>query len=160
MSDAALVDRELDREERSGAVDDRALSVQAQPMSRVQGPPAWWDQTMEQLRATRSLGENWDGYGAATPRAEIIQSAVGFLHFLSTYASVPAPYITPTRAGGVLFEWEQGPHQLEVDICTRDVASYVYLNRQTDLSISGSLFRDSADDGQFLEIVRTYFATE
>jgi hypothetical protein len=60
----------------------------------------------------------------------------------------------------VLFEWEQGPHQLEVDICTRDAASYVYLNRQTDLPISGSLFRDSADDGRFLEIVRSHFTTE
>ena len=160
MSDAALVDRELDREERSGAVDDRALSVRAPRVPQARGLPSWWTQATEQLRAMRSLGENWDGYGAAAPRAEILHSAIGFLRFLSRYVSVPLPYMSPTRNGGVLFEWERGPHQLEVDICTRDAASYVYLNRQTDLSISGYLFKDSADDGCFLEVVRTYFATE
>ena len=160
MSDAAIVDQERDREEQSGAVDDRMLSVQAAPVTHFHEPPAWLNQAIQQLLSMRSLRENWDGYGAAAPHPDIVRSAEGFLHFLCNHVSLPAPFITPTRIGGVLFEWEQGPHQVEVDVCTPDAASYVYLNRETDSSISGSLFRDSADDGRFLEIARSFFAME
>jgi hypothetical protein len=34
---------------------------------------------IEQLEAMRHLGENWDGYGAARPRAEAIDLAIEFL---------------------------------------------------------------------------------
>jgi hypothetical protein len=160
MSEAALVDRELDRDGLSGPVDDRVLSLLARLLPRAQGPPDWWNEAMQQLQAIRSVGENWDGYGAAAPRPEIIRSAEGFLHFLAKDVSVPAPYISPTRTGGVLFEWAHGPHQLEVDVYTRDDASYVYLNGETDGAVSGWLFRDNADDGRFLEIVRSFFGSD
>jgi hypothetical protein len=92
---------------------------------------------LEQLEAMRQLPENWDGYGGAASRPELIDAA---LHFLRGHAAAsPPPFVTPTRVGGVLLEWEQGPHQLEVEIDSPEGGSFVYLNHETGESARGSM---------------------
>ncbi|MBY0230386.1 MAG: hypothetical protein K2W96_13970 [Gemmataceae bacterium] len=94
---------------------------------------------LEQLEAMRSVPENWDGYGAAAPRGDIIESAIEFWRSLQGRPALRDPYVTPTRIGGVLFDWEHGPHQLEVEFEGGSKAVFVYLNRETDESATGSV---------------------
>src|SRR5437016_1074070 len=94
---------------------------------------------IEQLEAMRGLSENWDGYGGAAPRAEAIDSAIRFLREWSPAHALPEPFVTPTRAGGALLAWEQGPHQFEVEFDAAEEASFVYLNRETGETATGTV---------------------
>ena len=93
----------------------------------------------EQLQAMRTLPENWDGYGADSPRGDILSAASEFLRVIQQAPGYTDPYIVPTRIGGVLLAWEHGPHQLEVDFESPQKAAFVYLNRETDESATGVL---------------------
>jgi hypothetical protein len=95
--------------------------------------------SIDQLEAMRDLPENWDGYGGAAPRAEMIDAAIQFLRSLTGGEVRPEPFVTPTRTGGVLLAWELGPHQLEVEFDTSDKGSYVYLNQQTGETATGTV---------------------
>ncbi len=94
---------------------------------------------LEQLEAMRTVPENWDGYGGAAPRPELIDAAVRFLHLVARSGPLPEPFVSPTRTGGVLFEWQQGPHQLEVEIDSRDQGSFAYLNQETGETATGTV---------------------
>lgn len=121
--------------------------------------PDWVDPAIEQVRTLFDLPEDWDGEGGERPADDVIQSAIGFLEFVAKYASVDRPHVSPTRSGGVLLEWENGPHQIEVEVLSRDAASYVLLNTDTDKERTGALFRDDADDGSFLQILAELLAS-
>jgi hypothetical protein len=93
----------------------------------------------EQLEAMRGLPENWDGYGAAAPGSGPIDAAIGFLRQCGARLAVLQPYVAPTRSGGVLLEWEQGPHQLEIQFDDAERGSFVYLNRETGETAHGTV---------------------
>lgn len=93
----------------------------------------------EQLEALRDLPENWDGYGAARPAPGPIDVAIGFLRRCGAQRAIPQPHVAPTRTGGVLLEWEQGPHQLEIQFDDEQRGSFVYVNRQTGETAHGTL---------------------
>jgi len=94
---------------------------------------------LEQLEAMRAVPHNWDGYGADAPRPELIAAAIEFWRGLQARPHLREPFVTPTRIGGVLFEWEHGPHQLEVELEAPAKAVFIYLNRETDESATGSV---------------------
>jgi hypothetical protein len=81
---------------------------------------------IERLEAMRNLPERWDGYGAAPPRPGPIDAAIGFLRQCRDRTALPDPSVTPTRSGGVLLDWEQGSHQLEIEFSDSDHGSFVY----------------------------------
>src|SRR6516225_4392523 len=91
----------------------------------------------EQLELLRRTPVNWDGYGADAPRSECIDAAARFLRDNPDVRRLPAPYVMPTRVGGVLFAWHDGPHQLEIEIESQGRAGFVYLNVETDDSAEG-----------------------
>lgn len=121
--------------------------------------PDWVNPAIKQLQALFELPQDWDGEGGERPKDEVICSAIGFLEFVAKNALVGRPHVSPTRGGGVLLEWECVPHQIEVQVLSRDAASYVYLNTETDEERVGALFRDDADDGRFLHILAELFAS-
>src|SRR5436190_9308524 len=96
-------------------------------------------QLEEQLEAMRNVSDNWDGYGGAAPRPELIDAAIAFFRGLRGASGLSPPYVTPTRTGGVLFAWEQGPHQLEVEVNSTVRGEYLYLNRETGESATGTV---------------------
>jgi hypothetical protein len=91
----------------------------------------------EQLELLRRAQANWDGYGADAPRPECVDAAAHFLRENSDVRRLPAPYVVPTRVGGVLFAWHDGTHQLEIEIESPERAGFVFLNTQTDESAEG-----------------------
>ena len=93
---------------------------------------------LDQLEAMRGVKENWDSDGAAAPAQEVVTAAIAFWRNLQRRAELPQPYVTPNRIGGVLFFWEFGPHQIEVEVLTPDKAEFLHLDRDTDEAVTGT----------------------
>jgi hypothetical protein len=88
----------------------------------------------EQLQAMRSLGENWDGYGAAAPQADVLdlaQAFVGLMEAVLRKATPAALHVSPTRVGGVLIEWAEDPLEHEVEINPDRSISFLHHNKSS-----------------------------
>src|SRR5689334_835860 len=84
----------------------------------------------------RSLAENWDGYGAAAPATTAIELGQEFVSLLEAMlkksSSEPsAVYVTPTRIGGVLIEWEDRAAQHEVEISSDRSIAFLHFDKAT-----------------------------
>ena len=84
----------------------------------------------------RPLGENWDGYGAAAPHANVIDLAQEFVALVEALMVKTANdswtlHVTPTRVGGVLIDWEVRFMQHEIDIGPDRSISFLHLNKST-----------------------------
>jgi len=91
---------------------------------------------IEQLEAMRHLQENWDGYGAAVPRSNLLELAKEFAGLIEAVmkTSRAAPcllHVSPTRSGGVLIEWEADDVEHEVELVPDGSISFLHLNKQT-----------------------------
>lgn len=145
----------------SGVTPDEGLSVAIpfQPLEAKQ-LPNWWSQAEQEFLSFLNLGTDWDGDGSAAPRQDLVLSGWGLLQDLAKQCAFPAPYIEPTRTGGVLFSWDHGSHQLEIQIVSKDAATYVYLDRQTRQTVTGYLFRgdlSQSDFGPLLACLKAHF---
>ena len=93
--------------------------------------------TIEQLETMRQLAENWDGYGAAAPRRDVIdlaQAFVGFLEAALRKGRSPEGetlHVSPTRVGGALVEWEDGLTEHEVEFDPDGSVSFLHMNKNT-----------------------------
>ena len=101
--------------------------------------PDWLPRVLAHLDTLPALGENWDGYGGTALRPEAVDAAKSLISDLAAGTTVAAPHVSPMRTGGVLFAWENGPKQLEVEINIPEPSSYLYLNRDTDETQTGTL---------------------
>src|SRR5438477_8552709 len=90
----------------------------------------------EQLQAMRHLRENWDGYGAAVPRAHVIdlaQELAGLIEAMlrKSASETGVLHVTPTRIGGVLIEWEDRAQQHEIEINPDGSVGFLHLHKTT-----------------------------
>ncbi|HEX7376248.1 MAG TPA: hypothetical protein VF278_04005 [Pirellulales bacterium] len=90
----------------------------------------------EQIEAMRALAENWDGYGAAAPQAHVLNLAREFVRLIEAVlhkrgAVADAVFVSPTRTGGVLVEWEDSETEHEVEIYPDQSFSFLHLNKTT-----------------------------
>ncbi len=91
---------------------------------------------IEQLGAMRRLEENWDGYGAAAPRADVIDLAQEFTCLIDAMlrksGTIPAAlHVSPTRVGGVLIDWEDDARQHEIELNPDGSVAFLHLNKAT-----------------------------
>jgi len=91
---------------------------------------------IEQLEAMSRLGENWDGYGAAAPQAEIIELAQEFVGLLNSMlarsSDVPAEFhVSPTRVGGILIDWEDDVIEHEMELSPDGSIGFLHHNKGT-----------------------------
>jgi hypothetical protein len=89
-----------------------------------------------QLQAMRLLEDNWDGYGAAAPKAHVLDLARGFVGLiealLTKRTAVPGIlHVSPTRIGGILVEWEDGLMEHEVEINPDQSFGFLHRNKTT-----------------------------
>ncbi len=68
------------------------------------------------LAALVDLDEDWDGYGALSPRPEAVEAANDFLRSLLALTSLPEPDVMGSTEGGVLLEWETADVDLILEI--------------------------------------------
>lgn len=126
---------------------------------RLFGPTgsAWISEVKVALSSMLALDDDWDSYGGAAPRAEIVQSALGLLQLLAREGCRSPTLLSPTAIGGVYVEWRAGTHELEVNFVSRHSASYVYEDKSTEKIVSGAIFTDDRDGGVFLSLMRDHF---
>jgi hypothetical protein len=91
---------------------------------------------IEQLEAMRRLGENWDGYGAAAPQANVIDLAQEFTGLIDAMLRRSAAdpgvlHVNPTRVGGILIDWEDRSMQHEVELNPDCSIGFLHLNKAT-----------------------------
>lgn len=91
---------------------------------------------IEQLKAMRSLMENWDGYGAAVPSATVIDLAQEFVSLVEAMlkkdtSNACVLHVSPARNGGVLIEWEDRTRQHEVEISPDRSIGFLHLDKTT-----------------------------
>jgi hypothetical protein len=91
---------------------------------------------IEQLDAMRGLAENWDGYGAASPQARIVdlaQEFVGLLEVVLPKSAIDPEglHVSPTRIGGVLIDWEDHLRQHEIEINPDRSIGFLHVNKTT-----------------------------
>jgi hypothetical protein len=91
---------------------------------------------IEQLEAMRHLQENWDGYGAAAPQANVIDLAQEFAGLIDTMlrksgTQPGALHVSPTRAGGIVIDWEDDTRQHEIELDPDGSVSFLHLNKPT-----------------------------
>lgn len=72
---------------------------------------------IETLEQFKDLPENWDSYGARPVEADCIIKALEVLREVTCWDTL-APYVFPTPAGGVQFEWHTRGIDLEIEIAS------------------------------------------
>ena len=145
LSDNSLSDHH------SGAVPDGSLLDDFQ--QRPSAPIAWLQMTLQELDTMINLEAGWDGHDGDAPRADVIGSAKGLIQGLAERFAMQRPVISPTRIGGLLIQWERGVHELEVELVSRDAATYAFLNAEDGSGFEGCLFREESLTPVFLEAV-------
>lgn len=79
------------------------------------------------LRPLRTLGDDWDGYGAITPAREALARAHEFLVTLESWPRhVPRPDVMASTEGGVLVEWDADVVEVIIEFPARGCVN-VYL---------------------------------
>jgi hypothetical protein len=91
---------------------------------------------IEQLETMRGLPENWDGYGAAAPLANVIDLAQEFAGLIDAMlrksgTELGALHVSPTRVGGVLIDWEDNTRQHEIELDPDGSINFLHLNKPT-----------------------------
>lgn len=100
---------------------------------------------LEQLELIRTnVTENWDGYGGLAPVPAAVDAAMAFYRSVSAAPELAAPYVGPTPNGGVQFDWDNGPHHLEVAFEPATVngpisVEFLYDNTQTGVVVEGQI---------------------
>ncbi len=85
---------------------------------------SWADR---KLRRLRTLGDDWDGHGAAAPASEALARSHQFLVTLETWPRhVPRPDVMASTEGGVLVEWDADGVEVIIEFPVRGCVS-VYL---------------------------------
>jgi hypothetical protein len=88
----------------------------------------------EQLESMRRLEENWDGYGAAPPRAGVIDLAQQFIRLIEALLRKSSTdpgvlHVSPTRIGGILVDWEDRAMLHEVELNPDLSIGFLHLNK-------------------------------
>ncbi len=137
---------------RDTALGDRRLRVAANVR------PDWLHGASAALTSLLRLRDGWDSYGAAAPRRVVVESANGLLCFLADEGIARPTRISATASGGVFLQWAVDGHELEIDVVSRDAASYVYEDLNSGQMVVGGIFSDDADDGRFLALMFEHFS--
>jgi hypothetical protein len=147
---ATLEDRKLGRQ-RPGAHASAPTTMADLTVSPpFPGPPAhlhprprrWWTRACSRLDELLRLPANWDSYDADPLESQTVDSAKGLLECLGSVLDLPEPSVSPTRIGGVLLQWRSGTKEIEVELVSRDAASFAYADDATSEEDEGAVFRE------------------
>lgn len=66
-----------------------------------------WRALRQEFLSFGSREPGWDGFGAAAPSPQLLESALDFLSGLQIQGTTPPSCVTLTPAGSVLVEWDE-----------------------------------------------------
>ena len=82
---------------------------------RLVPQPGWLQPVVEGLRRLSHLSVDWDSHGAGPVHLKCIVRALRLLDEMMC-RDTPVPYVVPTPAGGVQFEWHTEQVDLEIEL--------------------------------------------
>lgn len=113
---------------RSAGTTTRSLRAIDQDASREK-----WDRCYAFLKKAKHLNANWDGDGAAPPRADVIDSLIFyFQYYLEKTANFPGPTrfaITPD--GAVFVEWQEPGIYMDLECSEPGQAEFLTIESDT-----------------------------
>jgi hypothetical protein len=65
-----------------------------------------WEPAVQQIVGFQHLGDDWDGFGAEAPSADLLASAIGLAYTLLGQGVDPPHRVAPGVRGSVIFEWQ------------------------------------------------------
>lgn len=145
----------------SATTSSRALLTDTVPLRPALAPASTWRSgVLEQLRRLGSLKPNWDSEGGLVAKADILNSAASLIDEILRHApAIAEPYVRPTPDGGVLLAWQcqRGREDLEVELETPGIATFVYSRNDNQDLVQGIICHDGRplqdDDVVFLRIL-------
>lgn len=84
------------------------------------------------IDALRSLGPNWDGYGAPAIDPRVIDAAKRFIANLPENLAY-RPRVVPTSNGSLQFEWHEGSKCLELEFESPRTIHYLQWQPERDI---------------------------
>jgi hypothetical protein len=100
------------------------IAVSRRIVIETQAAPVWIDEVERRLNELLALGRGWDTYGAEPIQLEHVVSGLGLLQALAGTNS-PMPFIAPTAARGIQFEWETDRSSVEARVDDEGICVYV-----------------------------------
>ena len=82
---------------------------------------------MRAIQEVQSLPANWDSYGSEPVDSRSVSQAFELVLFLASLGA-PAPSITASPSGNIIFHWRSARHTLEIEIAP-GFNEYVLLDR-------------------------------
>jgi hypothetical protein len=120
----------------TGPLDDQGLFVE-----RADCPARTWGDVIDELLALRGLEDDWDGQGAMSPDAAIVDTALAVaLDFRSTIVP-PAARVVAGVNGTVFFEWFSPTKYLEIEVTTPGQAEGRLVFRESNTTEEFTLVR-------------------
>lgn len=123
---------------------------------------AWISAIATRIDSFLDLTADWDGYDAASPRADIVGSANAFIFQIAHDVNPVEPTAFPTRNGGVLVVWKFESHRLELEFSSPETATFVYVGMGGIKSVKGNIPIGQIGEhepGPFWEILSQHFAS-
>lgn len=118
---------------------EHPVSTSREPDS---GSPPWVERALLQLDRISRLAPGWDSHGAAAPDERLVNAGRSLLLFLWASSqpsrSMGEPHVSPTRSGGVQFEWENGGCYFEIEIATEREATWLFQDVATRVEEEGT----------------------
>lgn len=135
---------------------ERSVSTSGEPAS---GNQPWVEKALLQLDRISRLAPGWDANGAPSPDENLVRAGRSLLLLLwaSRQPSRPIgePHVSPTRAGGVQFEWENEGRYFEVEITTEEQATWFFQDLSARIEEEGIYSKDESPAELLAYIERT-----
>jgi len=105
-------------------------------------PPAWIKPSIQAFMELLQLPQDWDGYGAAQVREQIVQNALMVLVEVMEN-DAPTPSLVPLSDGGIQVEWHRRSGNLEIEFPVDEPPTFYYYDdeggEETKGQINGNL---------------------
>ena len=116
----------------------RGRFVIVDPTGEMSELPSWLTKTAESYERIAALSANWDSYGGAEPRIEIIEASLRILFFVAgAVPKMPVPQVFPLYDGGVQVEWHRRGQNLEIVFPVDGPATFTYEHQVTGAEQEG-----------------------
>lgn len=105
-----------------------------------------WSKRELELRAIGNFGENWDGFGAEAPTAEVVRRADCFLGLLRTSVPDNPPMrvlVSPDSA--IAFEWSDGNNLVQAEITDSDEVEWMFATPGSETRFVQQMFKYPAE---------------
>jgi hypothetical protein len=96
-----------------------------------------WDDVLRALQDLMRLRDDWDGEGAVAPSRSVVRSAIFIAIRLRNLESPIPTTAVATRAGTILFSWQDGSDYQEVEV-TPDAIEWMSIDRNGVAEHGGS----------------------